>query len=116
MEARCGVSSAIWRHPAGHVKHMQRLLFGDWYSDTMQVITPVFSNGDLESFKVVMDAWCVIISAFSGDAQLAAKPRIRGTVINPIQYTMGHHSLVKVRVRQQIIDFCCKRLLRQSCA
>ena len=64
----------------------------------MQVITPVFSNGDLESFEVVMEAWCVIISAFSGDAQLAAKPRIRGTVINPIQYTMGHHGLAKVGV------------------
>ena len=81
----------------------------------MQVITPVFSSGDLESFEVVMEAWCVIISAFSGDAQLAAKPRIRGTVINPIQYTMGHHSLAKVRVRPQVIDLLCERVLRQSC-
>ena len=70
----------------------------------MQVITPVFSNGDLESFAVIMEAWCVIVSAFSGDAQLAAKPRIRATVINPIQYTVGHHSLDKVRVCPQVMD------------
>ena len=112
----CYCQCHLRQYAAGHVKHVQQFLCGDWCCETMQVITPVFSSGDLESFEVVMEAWCVIISAFSGDAQLAAKPRIRGTVINPIQYTMGHHSLAKVRVRQQIIDFRCKKLLQQSCA
>ena len=97
------------------IKHAQPFWCEYRCSDTMQVITPVFSSGALESFEVVMEAWCVIISAFSGDAQLAAKPRIRGTVINPIQYTVGHHSLAKVKVRPQITDFCRKRLVRQGC-
>ena len=83
----------------------------------MQVITPVFSNGELEDFEVVMEAWCVIITAFSGDPHLAAKPRIRATVINPIQYTVGHHCLAKVRVGPQVMDSpYSKDLLQCGCA
>lgn len=64
-----------------------------------QVITPVFADASVEDSTVTMEAWCDIISAFSADAQLAAKPRVRATVLNPIQYTVGNHSIDKARVK-----------------
>ena len=68
--------------------------------DALQVVTPVFSAGSTEDFTITMGAaWCDIISAFTADAQLARKPRVRATALNPIQYTIGNHSVEKARVR-----------------
>ena len=63
-----------------------------------QVFTPVFSESSLEDYRVTMGAWRAIISAFTADPQLAAKKRIRITVLNPILYTIGNHGLDKARV------------------
>ena len=64
----------------------------------MQVFTPVFAGGSLEDYTVTMTAWRAIISAFTADPQLAAKKRIRTTVLNPILYTIGNHGIDKARV------------------
>lgn len=70
--------------------------------DVLQVVTPVFSAGSTEDFTIAMGAaWCDIISAFTADAQLAQKPRVRATVLNPIQYTIGNHGVEKARVRSR---------------
>lgn len=82
-----------------------------------QVFTPVFSESALEDYTVTMGAWRAIISAFTADPQLAAKKRIRTTVLNPILYTIGNHGLDKARVSassspEPFPDPICKVLRR----
>ena len=66
----------------------------------LQVFTPCFASGSLEDYTVTMGAWRAIISAFTADPKLSEKKRIRTTVLNPILYTIGNHSIDKAKVSQ----------------
>ena len=69
-----------------------RLQFGS------QVFFPVFQKGTLEDYTLAMDAWRAIIRVFAADPQLAAKPRVRMTTLNPIEFTIGSLGADKIRV------------------